>query len=64
MSNSEDPASLNRPPGYAPWPALETLRAAVLEFVSAPAEGRDAAHLAQDLKELRYLLDLQELASR
>ena len=50
-----------RPAWYAPSPKLEALRAAVLEFVSAPEEGRDPAHRGQDLKELRHLLDLGEL---
>ena len=61
MSDSEGTASPNRPPWYRPAPALETFRAAVLEFVNAPVGGRDPADRGQDLKELRHLLDLQEL---
>ena len=61
MSDSEGTASPNRPPWYTPSPALETFRAAVLQFVTTSAEGRDPAHLGQDLKELRHLLDLNDL---
>ena len=62
MSHGEDRASPSRPRWYTPSPALEKLRAAVLAFVSAPEECRDPVDLGQDLKELRYLIDLEELS--
>ena len=55
-------ATPKRPAWYTPSPKLEKFRAAVLEFVSTPEEERDAAHLGQDLKEVRHLMDLGELA--
>lgn len=61
MSNGEGTASPNRPAWYTPLPALEILRAAVLEFVTTPVAGRDPADRGQDLKELRHLMDLAEL---
>src|SRR5579859_4914544 len=61
MSNGEGTASPTRPAWYTPLPALEALRAAVLEFVSTPVAGRDPADRGQDLKELRHLMDLAEL---
>ena len=61
MSDIEGTASPQQPPWYRHSPALEAFRAAVLQFVATPREGRDAADLGQDLKELRHLLDLGEL---
>ena len=62
MSHGEDTASPTRPRWYTPSPALEKLRAAVLEFVSTPVEERDPVDLGQDVKELRHLIDLEELS--
>ena len=62
MSTGEDIPSPGRPAWYRPSPALEKLRAAMLEFVSTPVEERDPVDLGQDVKELRHLLDLGELS--